>query len=290
MTRRRSIGRAAGRGLGLAAFLTFAAGGFPSASAQQSQATQPAYEVSVIKPHPSGNDGSSIGTRDNSFTAVNVSLRTLISNAFDIRPDLISGLPQWAEDAHYDLTAKTLDPNLDALSKLTGKQRDAMLAAVLESRFELRVHEETKQLPVYDLAIAKGGSKLKPTIWTDPTIVPKGADSGLPPGSIQIRTDSVNVQMTATAIPVFELAVNLALVLQRTVIDTTGLSGKYDLSLKWMSNDASMSAASTPTNSDEVAAPPIFKAIEEQLGLKLVAAKGPVRTVVVDHVERPSPN
>ena len=257
------------------------------AAAQPGHVPLPTYDVSVIKPHPSGNGGMSLGSDEDSFNAVNVTLRLLIENAYGIRAELIYGLPQWADDAHYDLTAKTLDPDVKALDKLTEEQQEAMLAAVLQSRFQLKVHDVTRTLPVYDLVIAKGGSKLKPTIWTDAKIVPKGADSGLPPGSVRTYSDALNEKMEAASMTVPALADALSQQLGRTVIDKTGITGKYDILLKWMSDHAGMSAT---TNSDEAAAPPIFKALEEQLGLKLEATKGPVRTVVVDHLERPSPN
>jgi uncharacterized protein (TIGR03435 family) len=255
--------------------------------ASQRHAPLPTYDVSVIKPHPSGNGGMSLGSDENSFNAVNVTLRLLIENAYGIRAELIYGLPQWADDAHYDLTAKTLDPDVKALDKLTEEQQEAMLAAMLESRFQLKVHDVTRTLPVYDLVIAKGGSKLKPTIWTDAKIVPKGADSGLPPGSMRTYSDALNEKMEAASMTVPALADALSQQLGRTVIDKTGITGKYDILLKWMSDHAGMS---TTMSNDEAAAPPIFKALEEQLGLKLEATKGPVRTVVIDHFERPSPN
>jgi bla regulator protein BlaR1 len=255
--------------------------------ASQPHAPLPTYDVSVIKPHPSGDGGWSIGVRDNTFNAKNVTPRILIEQAYDIRPDLIYGLPQWADDAHYDLTAKTLDPDVKTLDKLTESQQQAMLAAVLVSRFQLHVHDETKEMPVYNLVVAQGGSKLKPTAWTDEKTVPKGADSGLPPGSMRTSSDALNAKLEATSITVPALADTLSSQLSRTVIDKTGVTGKYDIALKWMSDHATMSAT---TNSDEAAAPPLFKALEEQLGLKLEATKGPVRTVVVDHIERPSPN
>ena len=86
----------------------------------------------------------------------------LVVSAYDTRHDLISGLPAWAQDVHFDINAKIVDPNPEALKGLTPRQSRAMLAEVLADRFHLKIHTEVKELPVYELVLTKGGSRLKP--------------------------------------------------------------------------------------------------------------------------------
>lgn len=99
-----------------------------------------------------------------------MSLKTLLSNAYDFREGLISGLPGWAGSARYDVNAKIVDPDLEALKKLTPEQRKAMLVPVLTGRFHVQVHRETKIRPEYELVIMKDGPKFKesPRAITDP--------------------------------------------------------------------------------------------------------------------------
>jgi uncharacterized protein (TIGR03435 family) len=131
----------------------------------------------------------------------------------------------------------------------------------------LKAHTETKILPVYELVVIKGGPKFKQSA---------GDSTGSRGTSIHNR------ELTAHDIPMRSFASTLEGQVHRTVIDKTGLEGSYDLTLKWSPDDAT----STQTDS----APIIFTALQEQLGLKLQAAKGPVETLVVDHAEMPSEN
>jgi uncharacterized protein (TIGR03435 family) len=156
-----------------------------------------------------------------------------------------------------------------------------MIVALLKDRFHLLAHIEIKTLPVYDLVIAKGGSKLK----EDAVPLSNSTDPGktpfnLKPGSFMI-SDS---QMTGVAIPVSMLASNLTFQVERNVIDKTGLTGRYDINLKWTPAEQE---GKTENSAD---APDLFTALQEQLGLKLEPSKGPVDTLVVDHVEMPTAN
>jgi uncharacterized protein (TIGR03435 family) len=144
-----------------------------------------------------------------------------------------------------------------------------MVQALLADRFQLKAHEETRQLPVYALVVTKDGPKFKPSKINGTTI-----DTGRTRLHIAGSDDTIGI-----------LARVLAQVLGRVVLNQTGLSGRYDLSLRWTPDDA---PALAPTYSD--APPGIFTAIQEQLGLKLESTRGPVPVLIVDHVEQPSPN
>lgn len=227
------------------------------------------YEVVSIKP-----DKENVGVRtfwrssNNGFLA-SMTLEDLLMNAYDLNtPDQISGLPSWASSDQFAVEAKMDEDTMAALKKLpreeAARQQSAMLQAVLADRFQLKAYVRTRDLPVYALVIAKGGLKLKET----PAGSPGGYSVG--PGELKghkIKMESLAFSLTGTA--------------GRIVVDKTGLTGGYDVDLKWTEDGAQNS-----TND----APDLFTALQEQLGLKLESSKAPVKSVVVDHVEKPSEN
>jgi uncharacterized protein (TIGR03435 family) len=230
----------------------------------------PVYDAVTIKPSNSPESGVTINMDETNFAAHNATLKILIANAFNVRPALIYGLPAWAGSERYDLTAKVTDPDLKRMKTLPLEQRGAMAAVILAERFHLKIHFETKTLPVYELVIAKGGARLTPTAVPDPL-----ASNG--------KFSVHNSEITATDTIISNFAVNLSYQLDRNVIDKTGLTGRYDFRLTWTPDNLADSAPSD-------APPTLITAIEEQLGLKLQPAKGPVPTIVVDHVEHPTSN
>ncbi len=135
-----------------------------------------ARAVVSIVPNKSDSGNSGLTTHDGTFSAENVSLKSLLSGASGIRQGLISGVPGWAETARYDIHAKIVEPDIAVLKKLKKEQRAAMLATILEDRFQVKTHIETKLMPVYDLVLAKNGSKLKETPRP-----PKPSDGNPPP-------------------------------------------------------------------------------------------------------------
>ena len=259
--------------------VTLAVAVHPSANAQAASRPAPQYDVVSIKPSNDINGPTRWRTTDDSFLANNMSLKMLLVTAYDTRPDLISGLSGWAATAHFDITAKT-DADPAAMKKLTAAQRSAMLANILTERLQLKIHPETKELPVYDLVISKEGSKLKPNaavMVMDPGALPK---PGMRPGMVMMNRG----EFTAEAVSLAPLIKFLANELERNIIDKTGLTANYDIHLKW-TPEGSPADASQPDP-----APPLFTAIQEQLGLKLIPAKGPVQTWVVDHIDHPTEN
>jgi uncharacterized protein (TIGR03435 family) len=244
-----------------------------TAPAPAAAATSPiAYDVVTIKPDKSDSGRISININDNTFSASNVSVKMLLENTYGIKDDQIFGLPKWAEEAHFDLTAKSLDADPAAVRKLTDEQRSAMLRPVLADRFKLQVHTETKILPVYDLVVAKSGAKFKPA-ETDPKTGKRLKEGGW----MSVR----NTTLTATGVKLDGLTNMLAHRLHRTVVDKTGLTGEYDFVLNWTPEDGS---SPSPEASDAS----LLTALEEQLGLKLESSKGPVDTLVVDHIDMPT--
>ena len=120
----------------------------------------PEFDVVSVKPNKSGGGMVRIMGRPDGYAASNVSLKMLIQGAYGIREDLISGAPSWADSARFDIDAKVAGSDVEALKKLSPEQRRLILRPLLADRFKLKVHTETKQLPVYELVLAKDGSKV----------------------------------------------------------------------------------------------------------------------------------
>jgi len=243
--------------------------GGSAASAEGATVKLPAYDVVSIKLNKSGSGSVNINSDDNRYAASNVSLKDLLENAYGIKKDLISGVTGPVASARFDIEAKIVDRDPDALKKLTGKQDGEMLLPFLVERFQLKAHTEIKTLPVYELVVIKDGPKFK-----------QSEDDTHGSGT-SIHGDHNGKELTAHNLSMTSLASSLTNEVHRTVIDKTGLAGKYDLGMKWSADDGTAQADSLPS---------IFTALPEQLGLKLQSAKGPVETLVVDSVEMPSEN
>jgi uncharacterized protein (TIGR03435 family) len=237
------------------------------------QTVLPVYDVVTIKLNNTLSGSMRWDDDPGIIRATNITLKMLLENAFDVRQDLISGLPGWAQSVHYDLIAKASDADPVVLKALTRKQNRQMLQQLLKDRFNLRTHIEVKTLPVFDMELAGGGIRFKPFTPRDEQ------DTG---GDMNMNGQNHNMTMTGRGVAMSELAYALSSTVQRTVIDKTGLTGKYDLQLKWLRDDA-------PAGGDD-AAPTIYTALQEQLGLKLVSSKGPVDTLVIDSISLPTEN
>jgi uncharacterized protein (TIGR03435 family) len=224
----------------------------------------------------------------NGYSSTNLPLKAIISNAYGIRQELISGAPGWTESTSYDVEAREDDLTAARLQKLSDAQRTEeirlMLQAVLADRFHLKLTHVVKEMPIYALVIAKGGPKLNQAdpdnLYTNGIKGPAGvAGTGsILTGSGQVIGQGVSLSMLAT---------NLSYQFDRTVVDKTGLTGKYDFTLKWAPEQSSGLANGAPP---DASGPSIFTAIQEQLGLKLESTKGPTESLIVDHIERPSAN
>ncbi len=237
--------------------------------AESASAKLPVYDVVSIKVNKSGSGSVNVNSDDNRYSASNVSLKDLLENAYGIKKDLISGVSGQVGSARFDIEAKIVDRDPDALKKLTGKQYGQMLLPFLVERFQLKAHTETRILPVLELVVIKDGPKFK-----------QSGDDTHGSGT-STHGDHNGRELTARNISMTSLASSLTNEVHRTVIDKTGLAGKYDLAVKWSTDEGSAQADS---------APEIFTALQEQLGLKLQPGKGPVETLVVDSVEMPSEN
>jgi len=246
------------------------------------------FDVVSVKSNTSESGMMRIGNRPGVFSASGVTLKTLMSQAYNIREDLISGGPGWVGASAWDLEGKIAPADADALKAMTNDQRAAaqrqMLQRALLDRFKLKTHVETKTLPVYELVLAKGGSKLKETDPSGnyPNAI-RGPDGVARGGSMRMQPGKLEGQGIAISGLINTLARNL----ERTVIDKTGLTAKYDFTLTWKPDNV---PGGQDTGASDSNAPDLFTAIQEQLGLKLVATRGPVDTLVIDSVEKPTEN
>jgi uncharacterized protein (TIGR03435 family) len=223
---------------------------------------QESFEIASIKLHPGiitfSADPSVKGNR---VTATASTLFDLIEVAFHARRDQILGAPGWAGSDHYDLEAKA------GASVITTGQMRQMLQTLLAERFQLRIHHETREVPMYALVVGKKGPKLRES---SPDEEPRGRIAG----------DGLGVHMVVANGTMSQLANRLSSNgAGRPVIDKTGLTGIYSYKLDW-ANEAG-------TDSE---LPSLSVALQEQLGLRLEPAKGDSDVIIIDRVERPSQN
>jgi len=224
----------------------------------QPQDGRPAYEAAFVKLNTSGSGSRSSNGSRGQIVMTNQTLKRLIERAYGVKPFQVTG-PGWMETVCFDIVAK-YPPDTRY------EDRPLMLRTLLEDRFKLAVHRESKDMPGYALVVAKGGFKLKP-------VEPAGG-SGTDHNGGRVET------MTAKKTSMAELAELVGRFLGETVVDKTGIEGVYDFALRWTKDDLD------PNGTDAASAPTLFIALQETLGLRLQPQKVPVEIVVVDHVER----
>jgi uncharacterized protein (TIGR03435 family) len=256
-------------------------------------AAHPAFEVASVKL----NQNCSGDRQDEQFSPGRVSVTCItlpnlihaaygtFANGPNPNPNRLPlfGAPDWARSSRYNITAKARgDAPMDQMF-------GPMLQVLLEDRFKLRVHRETRELPVYTMTVAKGGLKIRP--YKEGSCVPvdlNHADQPSPNwcGRMTGRVNGLLVNDDAYGMSMAEIASRfLANRLDRPVMDKTGIAGLFDAHLEFSRSNTA--GPDSPTEPDP-AAPSMFTAVQEQLGLKLSPDKGPVEVLVIDHVERPS--
>jgi bla regulator protein blaR1 len=272
----------------------------------------PSFEVATIKPSNGGNAIPSISTPSESRT-IDVTARNLIEQAYNIpwTPGLnqrVVGGPGWIDNDRYDVEARIDESLVATLGKMSKEQQkeqaSLMMQSLLADRFKLKVHFESRELPVYALVVAKGGAKLAVGKESSPATEdkPSRPDVGFPTGSEDLLKGLLVVyrgqtaEMTAKAATLDELVhwfAGYSEIGGRTVVNQTALHGNYDFTLHWTRERLTAPAqqGSQPsTLSTDPDGPPLFTALQEQLGLRLVSTKAPVEVLVIDYIERPSEN
>ncbi len=223
----------------------------------------------------------------------------LIKEAYGVNDIQISSAPKWAASTRYEIEAKIDSNTLYDLSKLNKSQvnlaHSHMLQSLLADRFNLVLHHESRNLPLYSLVITKNGSKLHEAKSGDAYADGIKTPSGELVGPHRMLMQLGGGQISAQGLPLGDLVKELTSQLGMIVVDKTGLTGKYDFNLQW-TPDNSLHAFNDPNDGQQVvdspanSSPSIFTALQEQLGLKLERETGSVDVLVIDHVEQPSAN
>jgi uncharacterized protein (TIGR03435 family) len=300
--------------------LVFALLGIPQAGAQSPQAavgqspatadaksppmsnvpTSASFEVASIKPDRSGDMRFFVRWQPGRFNATGMTVKFLVTIAYDVKDFQVSGGPGWVNSERYDIQAKEPDSIAQEMEKLPREQwrqlAESMLQSLLVDRFQLKLTRGTKDMPAYALVVAKNGPKLHEVKLEDTPATASSGPGGHPHGPMmRMQPGELNGQ----GIGLSFLASVLSQQLGRTVLDQTGLKGNYDLTLKWTPEQGEGIMVGGPGGGPppegappppDASGPSIFTAVEEQLGLKLQATKAPAEVLVIDHVEKPSEN
>ncbi|HUZ93564.1 MAG TPA: TIGR03435 family protein [Edaphobacter sp.] len=238
----------------------------------------PSFDVATIKPNNSGASqmqGLTIRGRD--FATRNSSLVDLISFAYNVQAKQIVGGPAWMDSDRYDIAAVPVQEGVP-----NPQQLRTMLKKLLADRFKLTFHQEKRELSAYVLTVGKNGQKLTPTQLKGPL---PGLGYHPAPGGIMMMMMNGTLEDFTSFLQ--------TLVLDRPVVDHTGIKGKFDLHFTFTPDDSEFNGHPPPLPKQADTAntsPGLFEAIQQQLVLKLDAEKTPVDVIAIDHVEKPSPN
>ena len=230
------------------------------------QTPSPAFEVASVKANSSGQAVMRLTAPPGTgrFDATNISARILILNAYGLRDVQLAGAPAWTESERFDVAGRTA-------ASATRDEISAMVRTLLADRFRLRTHRETREMPTYALVAATADKRLGP---------------GLKTSTAETRTNISPTSIKAVSMTMARLALSLSAVVGRVVTDETGLQDAYDLELTF-AREGPLPPGAPPADPD---APSIFTALREQLGLRLEGRRGPVEVLVVDGIERPTPD
>ena len=235
----------------------------------------PSFEVATIKPSAPDEPGKLFGVRGAHFKTINTTLTDLITFAYGVQQKQVVGQPEWMDKDKWDIEAQP-----DVAGAPNKQQVSTMVQKLLADRFQLKFHKDTKELSAYVLTLTKTGNKMTAGS-TDPNQLPGLFFQGLGVLTVQNATmqDFAGLMQSA--------------VLDRPVVDQTSLPGKWNFLLKWTPDESQfggMGVKVPPPSDAPDAPPPLFTAIQEQIGLKLDAGKAQVPVLVIDKAEKPSDN
>ena len=239
----------------------------PRADAMMAKDADPDWEVATVKPADPNETTGGFHLKGPRIHIQRMTVESMVLVGYNLHKKQLEGAPDWIATERWDIEGVADTPGKPAL-----KQFQSLTRKILAERFAFKAHTDTREMAVYALTIAKGGPKL--------------TSSAGDPNGLMSENDSANagqrsMRMTNSTVSDFVLLIKNNL--DRPVIDQTGLTGRYDLALKWTFDESQ-----APT--DGTAAPNLFTAVQEQIGLKLEPVKAPAEVLVIDHVERPSAN
>jgi bla regulator protein blaR1 len=235
----------------------------------QNAPSVPSFEVAAIHRVPNAEEGRTppVETLPGGRVTTNATLRGLVMYAYDVKDLQISEGPQWTRSEYFRFVASAGDNGNPSLAEIR-----RMLQTLLEDRFQLKLRREDKEMSIYLLTVGKNGPKLKES----------------PPEARFSMTAGLG-KLTATKLPMARLATALSVSVGQPVLDKTGLTGEYDVTLEG-SQVGLIPKPGASSPADDTGAPSVFTAIQEQLGLRLDSAKAPVEFLNIERVERPSEN
>lgn len=275
----------------------------PATQGVDGKVNLPKFEVATVRATKDDDGRTMIRFTPDGISIHGVPLKMLLREAFGVEDDRILGEPSWVKN-RYDLEAKVGADDAPKLKDLKFDDRRAMMLPLLQDRFNLKYHHETRDLTIYSLVVSKGGVKMKKTAPDPPQSddakpdAPPKPDSANPNGPPRFRHGLMmngrgHLESTGTNMEM--LTHVLASQLGRTVADKTALSGEYDFTLQWTPDDVGtpMGGDSGPGKGDvspDAGGPSLLTALEEQLGLKLESTKTSVDVIVIDHIDSPTEN
>jgi bla regulator protein blaR1 len=230
---------------------------------QTADGADPAYEVVTLKLHAPNDKMISFQILPTGFSATNITVRHLIEFAYNIKDQQLAGGPGWIDTDKYDIELRTSSSN----------HPQRLIQMVLADRFNLRMSQETKTLPVYALVVADSGSKLIESTPPTVRVTPDAPEEPLISIRSRVQNGTAEVKIIG---PVSGLADALSSPLGRHVVDKTGLGGTYDITLNWLAG---------PNETESISA-----ALQEKLGLQLEPQQGPVTVSIIDRIDQPSAN
>lgn len=228
----------------------------------------PVFEVASVKPFETSDLRANISLEPNGKFTARATLRALVAFAWDLRNDAVTGGPGWMDSIVYDIEATPDRPGRPALPQL-----QQMLQSLLTERFRLQLRHQTRDESLYNLVVAKGGSKLKPSA---PDLAP--------------NLNNGRGHLSGRSAPLSDLAKMLAGRVNRVVVDKTGLAGNYDFELNWSPAPGENGAGPGDGPASDADAPALFTALREQLGLRLQPTHGPVEVLAITDAEKPAAN
>jgi len=240
----------------------------------------PAFEVATIKPSEPGRQGKGFTVRGPDVLTINTSLSDLITMAYNLHARQVIGLPAWAESDKYDITGRPESPGQPSVDQLK-----IMIQKLVVDRFQLKFHQEKKELSVYAITPIKAGVKITKS-QADPNSLP-GLGFGRAPSGMSFNVRNATLGEVASVLQ--------GSLLDKPVVDQTGLTDRYDFILKFTPDASQMAGFGPPppgtAATDNADAPPdLFTAFQQQLGLKLESTKAAADVMVIDKVEKPSAN
>jgi len=235
----------------------------------------PVFEVASVKPTQSLREGTSIRNEPGRFEVEHTTLFQLIQYALPAQDFQVAGGPGWIRDARFDIEAKFDPADSDGKDPADRFARiRSRLMHLLEDRFQLQVHEEQREMPIYELGVEKSGIRMK---------------AATPLGNVNMNGGAAGSTLSGKGMTMVRLADILSGIAHRPVHDATGLDGAYDVELKYSLELAAPDAAASAKDSS-VSYPSLFTALQEQLGLRLTGKKGMAPVWVVVRAEMPTEN